>query len=203
MHQRCTDIIKLNLYGMRSSLFALHLWIHNSGRNCAKLGLSLSKKSILFLRRKFRVFCTKNQLCFGVFEQENHFNWCWAPNGICFMNLSLSGWDFGSEALTRLLTCISVPDGALYSHPLSCHGGGSAHKGKFDVLKCTWLQVSKGWKSRGIAWVLKDLQWWDWRKNWHLLPSLTTASQIFSYPTCPMAIKFKGWNTLLKTCHLI
>ena len=116
MHQRCTDIIKLNLYGMRSSLFALHLWIHNSGRNCAKLGLSLSKKSILFLRRKFRVFCTKNQLCFGVFDQENHFNWCWAPNGICFMNLSLSGWDFGSEALTRLLTCTSVPDGALYSH---------------------------------------------------------------------------------------
>lgn len=119
------------------------------------LAYHFPKKSILFLRRKFRVFCTKNQLCFGVFEQENHFNWCWAPNGICFMNLSLSGWDFGSEALTRLLTCISVPDGALYSHPLSCHGGGSAHKGKFDVLKCTWLQVSKGWKSRGIAWVLK------------------------------------------------
>ena len=42
---------------------------------------------------------------------------------------------FGSEALTRLPTCISVPGGALCSHPLSRHGGGSAHKGKFDVTE--------------------------------------------------------------------
>ena len=76
------------------------------------------------------MFCTKNALCFGDVDQENHFQLVLSTKRHMLHDCKPKRLTFGSEALTRLPTCISVPDGALHSHSLSCHGGGSAHKRK-------------------------------------------------------------------------
>ena len=101
----------------RSSLFALHPWIHNSSRNCAKIDLiTFPKKQYSSSGENYWAFCAKKPTAFWRLWPKESFHVVFSTKRHMLHEFKPRRLRFVSEALTRLITCISVPDGASYSH---------------------------------------------------------------------------------------
>ena len=90
----------------RSSLFALHPWIHNSRRNCAKIDLiTFPKKQYSSSGENYWAFCAKKPTAFWRLWPKESFHVVFSTKRHMLHEIKPRRLRFVSEALTRLITC--------------------------------------------------------------------------------------------------